>query len=296
MKKEIISILCVCVISFCVRASNQNFNEVEKENLQKLEDKFQQNIKKAQNFIDWLEENKNNFASCKPKLIKNNKLNENFIELCDGTQADFKLIKTLFAMSPKSLVEFIRKEKINLEIMCKSENENVFKDWCSTKYNRSFFKEVTSLHGQYIPEENTIALNSDSHVGSLIHEYFHYLQYINTNQKFGRIYKNERIEIQNELAVNFDLLISKIRQLEKEKKIEDIKKLLPYANQFSGLLMKFGFWQKLIDERNIFLTFKIFENELKVQKKDIDLALKNIGFLCADKELSPLLAKDECNN
>lgn len=242
----------------------------------------------AKSFLSWLEEHKNDFAACEPKKIENN------IRLCDGTEIEIKDIRKLFKLKPGELIDYIKMQNIKLEILCKNDRGETFKSWCSTTINRNFFKEVSSLHGQYIPNENTIALYSDSNFGSLIHEYLHYRQFQNNNKIYSHIYKKERIQTQNEIIKSFDLLIADVQQFEKEKKTAEAKALLKYAGEFSDLLMKFGFWQKLIDERNLFLSFIKFRKELGVPDEDVQLAEKNMTFLCHDKALSALLSKSEC--
>ncbi len=194
---------------------------------------------------------------------------------------------------PADLVEFIKNKNIQLEIMCKEDRVTTFKKWCSTNFSRNFFKEVTSLHGQYIPNENTIALASDSNFGSLIHEYMHYLQYQNTNKVFGHIYKKERIDVQNEIIQGFDKILADIQILEKQKNEKAAKPLLKYVLTFSDTLQKFGFWQKLIDERNLFLVYTKFSKELGISSEDVALAKKNLGFLCKDEKIKALLSKEE---
>ena len=197
-------------------------------------------------------------------------------------------------MQPAELVDFIKNKNIKLEIMCKEDSGTTFKNWCSTEFSRKFFKEVTSLHGQYIPNENTIALAGDSNFGSLIHEYIHYLQYQNTNKVFDHIYKKERIDVQNDIIKGFDTIIADVQILEKQKNKEAAKPLLKYVLSFSDILQKFGFWQKLIDERNIFLVYTKFSKELGIASEDVALAKKNIGFLCKDEKIKSLLSKEEC--
>lgn len=249
---------------------------------------YKNTLEKSEAFLAWLESHKADFAKCTPE--KNNSL----ITLCDQTTINVKEAQKLFEMTPEELVNFINNEKIKLEILCKSDRGTTFKKWCSAQSNRTFFKEVSSLHGQYIPSENTIAINSDSNRGSLVHEYFHYRQFKNENKVYGKAYKRERIEIQNEVVKAFDLLITDVQELEKAKKTNEAKSLLKYASGLSDILMKFGFWQKLIDERNLFLVYINFQKDLGVASEDVDLAKKNVGFLCQDKELKNLLNKEEC--
>lgn len=249
---------------------------------------YLKSIKKSRDFLMWLEVHKDEFAKCVPEK------NEDVMRLCDGTEINIKEIQRLFKLKPTDLVAFIKNEKINLEIMCKDDRGTTFKTWCSANQDRKFFKEVSSLHGQYIPNENTIAITSDSNFGSLIHEYIHYKQYQNRNKVYDHAYKRERIEIQNEVVSSFDSLIADIQVLEKQKRIDKAKSLIKFASEFSSILMKFGFWQKLIDERNIFLLYIKHAKELGIAEEDISLAAKNMVFLCNDKELKTIMNKNEC--
>lgn len=249
---------------------------------------YKNTLTKSETFFAWLEGHKADFAKCTPEK------NDSKITLCDQTTINIKEAQKLFEMKPEELISFINNQKIKLEILCKSDRGTTFNKWCSAQSNRTFFKEVSSLHGQYIPSENTIAINSDSNRGSLVHEYFHYLQFKNENTVYGKAYKRERVEIQNEVVKAFDLLIADVQALEKAKKTDEAKSLLKYASGLSDVLMKFGFWQKLIDERNLFLVYIKFQKELGVATEDVELAKKNIGFLCQDKDLKSLLNKEEC--
>ena len=249
---------------------------------------YKNTLDKSETFLAWLESHKADFAKCTPEK------NGAVITLCDQTVINIKEAQKLFEMKPDELVAFIKNEKIKLEILCKSDRGTTFNKWCSSQLSRTIFKEVSSLHGQYIPNENTIAINSDSSLGSLVHEYFHYRQFKNDNKVFGKAYKHDRIEIQNSVVKAFDLLIADVQELEKAKKPNEAKALLKYATGLSDVLMKFGFWQKLIDERNLFLVYVNFQKELGIATEDVGLAKKNIGFLCNDKELKNLLSKEEC--
>lgn len=249
---------------------------------------YLKSIEKSQMFLMWLDAHKKQFAQCAPIKV------DNKIVLCDQTKVDIAEIKKLFKMTPAELVEFIKSKNIKLEIMCKDDRGTIFKNWCATDVNRKFFKEVTSLHGQYIPNENTIALASDSNFGSLIHEYLHYLQFQNKNEIYGRVYKKERVEIQNAIIKGFDNILADVQVLEKQKNEEAAKPLLKYVLTFSDSMQKFGLYQRIIDERNLFLLFMNFSKELGVPPEDVALAKKNIGFLCADEKIKTLLNKKEC--
>lgn len=249
---------------------------------------YLKSIEKSQVFLMWLDAHQKQLAECSPKKSGNN------IILCDQTSVDIAEIKKIFKMKPAELVEFIKSKNIKLEIMCKDDRGTIFKNWCSSGVNRKFFKEVTSLHGQYIPNENTIALVSDSNFGSLIHEYLHYLQYTNKNEVYGHVYKKERVDIQNDIIKGFDNILADVQVLEKEKNVESAKPLLKYVTTFSDSMQKFGLYQRLIDERNLFLVFINFSKELGVPSEDVALAKKNMGFLCNDSKIKPLLSKSEC--
>ncbi len=246
-------------------------------------------IAKSEFFLKWLNDNKSYFASCKPKKAGNK------IELCDGTLIEIEQAKKLFRLGAADLIQFVKDNKINLEIHCQNKRKlNIFKNWCKPNVNNNFFKEVSALHGQYIAYNNTIALHSDANIGSLVHEYFHYLQFSNSNKVFARVYKKERIDVQTEILAVFDQLILGTQALEKNGKHEEAKRSLVHAVRLSALLQKFGYWQKLIDERNLFLTFIQFGPELGIADDDIELARRNMKFLCRSPEFQNLVSPDEC--
>ncbi len=246
-------------------------------------------IAESEVFFKWLDNNKSYFASCKPKKV------DNKIELCDGTTIETGLARKLFKLNAADLVQFIKDKKINLEIHCQDKRKNnLFKKWCKPNVNNSFFNEVSSLHGQYIAYNNTIALHSDAFIGSLVHEYFHYLQFNNSNKVLGHVYKKERIVLQAKLIKAFDQLILDTQVLEKNGQREQAKKSVVQATRLAAALQQFGFWQKLIDERNLFLIFIQFGPELGISQDDIDLARRNMKFLCRSIEFKSLVIAEEC--
>lgn len=253
-----------------------------------IEENMKNVVKISESFFGWLDQNKSYFAKCIPEKKGNQ------IVLCDGTRIDIKTAKKYFKMKPAELVSFIKSEKINLEIFCQEKRKSNFKKWCSPNQNNKFFKDVSSLHGQYVPYTNTIVLHSDAYVGSLVHEYFHYKQFANMNLTHGKIYKKDRIEVQSQIISVFDQLIAEISELEKNKKTEEAKRILAHAIKLSELLHKFGFWQKLIDERNLFLTYILFSHELGISKGDVELARKNMKFLCRDTDFKAIINENEC--
>jgi hypothetical protein len=242
----------------------------------------------ATQFLKVLENHKSELAECKP--IKKDK---NYM-LCDGTSVSHELLKKLFSKKNSELLKFLQNQKINYEILCKESHLKNFRKWCNPNANRSFFKEVTSLHGQYVPAEKTIVIQSDASNGSLIHEYLHYLQHENKNQIYGLTYKSDRVAVHADLLKTMNFIIERVNELEKEGRKEEAKKWIKPAMSVGDTMMKFSLWQKIIDERNLFLLFINFGKELGIKKEDIELAKKNIGFICNDPEASKILNENEC--
>ncbi|MFN8369834.1 MAG: tetratricopeptide repeat protein [Bacteriovoracaceae bacterium] len=238
-------------------------------------------VLEAEKFLSWLENHKKMIIECKPIKV------EGGYQLCDNTFVDKKIVEELFKKSPDELVEFITKEmKINLTILCSKENserKELFKRYC---VNDSKIK-MNRLHGEFLPAENRILLQSDAYLGSLIHEYIHYLQFNNKNLFDGKRYKYERAEIQKKLIQQMD------EAIEISKKITKKEELHPYiqtVTKASESLMQFSLWQDLIDEKNIFLLYILFGNEFGARDEDIALAQKNMGFVCKREKLP----NDQC--
>lgn len=62
----------------------------------------------------------------------------------------------------------------------------------------------------------------------------------------------------------------------------------------SNDLRSFAKWQDLIDERNIFLLYLKFGKDFGASEEDIALAKKNMGFICANDKIKPLLPESDC--
>lgn len=272
-----------------------NINETTNNNLFADVDKF----------FSWAEENRKYFSDCTPK-----EEGESYI-LCDNTTISKKLLTELFHMNVDQLVGFIKNEKINLKIFCTPNSNAILNKYCiplntsqnSDDKDSKTFKDISTLHGQYKPSTNTIFLRDSASLGSLIHEYIHYLQYKNTNQVFSKRYKFERIELQKKLVDEMDQAILQVSELEKQAKQKQLPKgkqdnsvYQPYIQQVtkaSSYLVKFSLWQDLIDEKNIFLLYINFGKTIGATGEDIALAQKNMGFICNRKDIQ--LPTSVCN-
>jgi hypothetical protein len=249
--------------------------------------------KEAEGFLSWLSSHEKDFATCSPQR------KESRVVLCEGTSIELEELKKLFRMKPKEWIDFIRSKDLQVEIMCRNSGANLFQAWCDPKVNKTFFKEVTSLHGQFVPESKTILLQSDASIGSMAHEYLHSLQFANKNSVFGKVYKSERVRIQKELIASFDEIIAQVKLIEKKhqdpKQAEaEAKPFLMAALKVGDAMTRFSHWQKLIDERNLFLLYIHFGKELGVSPDDIALAQKNISFICKDESIRKLVSQKEC--
>ncbi len=241
-------------------------------------------IKETQIFLSWLDNQKSYFSNCSPKKT------DSGYELCDKTFIKKEQLIKLFKMNPDELVFFIKDEKINLKVFCKTKTiAGSFKKYCEANTQNNAQKEAR-LQGQFHPDTNTIDLQEDAFPGSLIHEYIHYLQYNNENKIEGKRYKFERSRLQNNLARYMENSTNKVEQALKSKDELTAKKHIAQTLEASGLMMKFSPWQDLIDEKNIFLLYIKFGKDFGASDDDIQLAQKNMGFIC--KRLN--LSLDQC--
>lgn len=240
-------------------------------------------------FLSWLDSEKTYFSKCNPEDKGET------IDLCDGTTLNKNEIKSLFQKSPADLIAFIKKQGIGLEILCKESAINKFQTWCKANVNRKYFKEVSSIHGQYLPNENAIVIHSDAYLGSMVHEYLHYLQFRNSNKIHGHTYKEDRVNIQNRLLKSMDALIATVQKMEKKGEKQKLKPYLNAAIEITNTMMKFSFWQQLIDERSLFRLYIKFQKELGISKEDVALAEKNMAFICKDPKLNTILEASECS-
>lgn len=254
-----------------------------------IPDSAEKALRDSREFLAWLEVNSEKFGKCRP-------LREaEYYVLCDGTRISRSELSVLFRLNPDQLFDFLTKKGIVVEILCKKSESNTFKKWCKPNHDQKFFKEVSSLHGQFLPAKNTILLHSDAYLGSLIHEYLHYLQFKNNNKNFGRVYKADRVAVQNGVEGAMSTLISKVQALEREGKAKDAIAYLPIFKELTDSLLQFGKWQKIIDERSLFLLYLDYGSEFGASKSDMELAWKNMQFLCHDKTVRPIIVNSSCS-
>jgi tetratricopeptide (TPR) repeat protein len=205
--------------------------------------------------------------------------------MCDNTHLKIAELKKMFKMSPASLVKYIKKKGINLEIFC-TKNRGVFTKWCDPKIKRESFKKRYSLQGQFLGRENTILLKANAYKGSLIHEYIHAQQYLNNKKIYGHRYKYERSHIERKAIKRMDQIIRIVKK--DEAKLKKENKLSPYLKEMVALsqgVQRFSKWQDLIDERGIFLVYLKYGKLIGATKEDIALAQKNMGFICKRSDL-----------
>ena len=226
------------------------------------------------NFFNWLNDHKEEFIQCVPKQ------EEGHYRLCDNTIIDKELIKSLFKKTPEELYQYITNEKIKIIVYCKNKAKSNFARYCIEPNSNKMDK----LHGKFLPEENTILLQSDASKGDLIHEFIHYLQFKNSNLVHGKRYKAERVEIQKVLVEKMDEAIEKSKLAKSQ---QEIIPLVQSVKEASNQLVQFSYWQDIIDERNIFLLYLNYGHEFGVAEEDLALAKKNMGFICA-REKFPL--------
>lgn len=214
-----------------------------------------------------------------------------------GSLSGSKAIRHILARV--DLLKWINKKGIKTKILCDPSKGTIdrFKDRCTVEMGERVFQSVTSLHGKYSPEENTIFIRSSASQGSLIHEYLHSLQSSNQNKIFGKKYKRERNLIQQKLVKFMDEITAEIQILERHnsKNVTLIQAKLKEFMLASEMLRNFGNWQDLIDERNLFLLYIQFGKEFGAEPEDIELAKKNMGFICNNPKLKTALPFEECS-
>jgi hypothetical protein len=245
---------------------------------------------KASQFFDWLNRNEKLFIDCEIK-----KENDQ-ITLCDQTQVSYSDLKKLFSLNQKELIQVLKKKNIQVEVICESKNSisQDSKESCLSESSSITFKKVSSLHGLYVPDQNKIIIRSQATNGTLLHEYLHYEQSQNKNKIDGHIYKTEKNKLRQQIEADLDQLILEIKKLEINKEKEKIKSKVDQFMKLNNFMLAFGQWQDLIDERSLFLLFLKFEKDFSIQKSDIDLARKNLKFICQRKDFKFPLSKNEC--
>lgn len=246
-------------------------------------------LENAVALLSWLEQHASKFGSCIPTKVGDH------YELCDKTRVDARELKQLFQKSPADLVSWLKTKGYKVEILCDASTQaNPFKGLCNPSSERKMFEDLSSLHGQYLPQERTILIKSTASRGSLIHEYIHSLQAQNDREVYGKKYKKERIAVQDQLTQFMDSQIALISALEKQKKIFEAQSLIKPFTLASDAMRAFAPWQDLIDERGIFLLYLNHGQEFGAQTEDLVLAQKNMDFICDNPKLRPVLKGNQC--
>jgi hypothetical protein len=208
-----------------------------------------------------------------------------------------KLLKQLFAKQPVELLGWIRDERhLKVEILCDktSGKPEPFAAGCAERSPRKMFDVITSLHGQYLPEERTILIRSTATPGALIHEFLHSLQADNSNPIYGKVYKRDRLKVQRSIADAMSAELEIVKKLEAAGRKDELNIHVKTFESGAELLQHFGLWQDLIDERSLFQLYLKFGQEFGASDDDLALARKNMGFICENKALTPVLPKSEC--
>lgn len=233
----------------------------------------------ADKFFSWLNANKAKFAACELNV------DQDQVVLCDGTTIEGSELKKMFRMKPKDLLEFIGAKKVKVEVLCDQKEQKGHFHECLHQSHRKMFQKVTSLHGMHLPQERLILIRSSTTPGSLIHEWIHFLQSSNTSPIYGRIYKKERVAIQDCLTKIMDDQIALITELEKSGDIKALKASMQTFMEAQQRMMQFSLWQDLIDERSIFVLFLKLGKAQGVSEEDLLLARKNMQYICLREEL-----------
>jgi|GEM_PF-2260292 len=215
-------------------------------------------------FFTWLESNKEYFKTCKPVELSDS------YELCDKTKVSKQELSELFKLSHNEIIKYFVSKGIKVDIVDSQD------------------KRLGNLFGKYLPLENKILVRNSASPGVLIHEYIHHLQLENQNEIFGKKYKFERSNLQAQLVEEIDQAILKSKETTDP---EQSKKLIEVVSKASQKLMSFGYWQDLIDERNIFLLYINYGKKFDAKDDDLALARKNMSFICQREKLND----DICN-
>lgn len=246
-------------------------------------------IARSNAFRSWLRKNETSFAKCRPELIQES------IKLCDGTRISLTETQKLFKMEPKHIVDYAQRKKIKVEILCSEQSSGELQTLCKPAISKKTFQEFGFLHGQFDASTSTIFLRSNSSKGSLIHELLHYQQAISRTPIFGKAYKIERIKIEKALNQAFDLVLKEVQKAEISGNIRLAASLIPLAQEITSEIASYAKWQMLIDEWNIFLTYKLYHLNIGIPEEDVELARKNIAFICKDPRTRSLLRNaEEC--
>lgn len=246
-------------------------------------------VQNSDDFFNWLNTNEKHFTQC--QITEEG----DFYKLCDETLVNKAELKKLFKLSPSELVKELKSKNAKIEILCDNKGTQPFGSVCVKSSTQKSFEKLSHLHGQYLPEQDLILIKSTASTGSLIHEYIHRLQSQNQRPIKGVVYKQKRKQIQAGLVKLMDDKIALIQVLEKNKNMQEIQKHLPEFSAAANQMHKFSPWQDLIDERSIFLLFIKYQKDLGVDQADLELAKKNMGFICQRKEWQNKLPKDQCD-
>ncbi len=245
---------------------------------------------KAEEFFAWLNENEINFSKC---IIEKN---GDVITLCDQTKVSYKELKSLFSKTNPEIISSLQEKKISVEVVCDDKSEQLLTSQlkCNQTTENPMMKKVTGLHGLYLPSENKIYIKSTATNGIIIHEFLHYLQTLNKEKVYGKIYKAEKNQLRIEIEKRLDELIEEIKIIEGKKEKKSLKPKLAQFMKLNGYMIEFGKWQDLIDERSLFLLYKKFEKDFNIGREDMQLIQKNLQFICQRKDLKEKLSAAEC--
>jgi hypothetical protein len=247
-------------------------------------------IREARDLQAWLVQNEELFIKCQVT-----RKNDRFV-LCDETQVPASELKGYFSLTPQKLLETLRAKGAKVEVLCDPSVEAApFEPFCQASSGHEVPKKLGPLHGLYKPDKDVILIRSSASTGSLIHEYIHRLQSQNSNRVAGKKYKQERNKVQKNLVQAMDEKIATVQKLEKSKNKDAINAMLPEFLEISDLMQSFAPWQDLIDERSIFLLYLKHGKELGIAQVDLDLARKNLGFICNSEKWKGKLSASECS-
>lgn len=228
----------------------------------------------AIDFFAWLESHAKEFAQCSPKIE-----GENYV-LCDATRVPRAEIKRLFGLTRDQVITNLKEKGIAVEVLDEADPK---------------LTSALDLHGKYLPETKTILIRKSATLGSLLHEYIHFLQSENAVSIYGKKYKQERNKLQADLAKLMDQQITEIKSLKSDANPKRSRDLLNEFSIASQALQGFAPWQDLIDERGIFLLYLKYGKEFGASDEDLAMARRNMSFICTNPKLTKLIPQAQCS-
>lgn len=245
----------------------------------------------ALTFLSWLESHARDFGKCSVDFVDGN------YRLCDGTEVSRQELRELLRMSPEQAIGVVRARGLKIDVLCEKQVPvpAPFHAFCSKELDQKMFSSITTLHGEYLPEQKRILIREGASVGTLIHEYLHFKEAENDKPIYGKLYKKERLKVQAALVKVMDEKIAQVKKMERKGDRTGLPLALKEFTTASELVRAMARWQDFIDERSLFLLYLRYGKELGVAEDDQVLARKNMGFVCKNPQLKQYVTESQCS-